>query len=113
MERVLQEIFKLEPDSTSSVDGDIVFKFRLPEDGLALRSVGIINGVPELRFDSSPKVPTIQEEDIDTVFRLVSENRHPEFFYYPFPPSHPMYSSRFFMKYSPMAARDRSRKTSC
>ena len=86
---------------TFSKDGTTVFRFRLPGDGLALRSVRIINGVPELRFEASPKVPTITEEDVATIFRLVSEGKRPEFFYRLFPLAHPMHRCRYFMKYSP------------
>lgn len=82
-----------------------VFHFKLPRDGLALRSAGVVNGVPELRFDASLKVPTIQEEDLATAFRLVSENKRPGFFYTGFPPTHPLThplsANRLFMQYSP------------
>ena len=37
----------------------IAFHFKLPATGLALRSAAVIDGVPELRFDASPKVPTM------------------------------------------------------
>ena len=48
-----------------------------------------------------PKVPTITEEDVATIFRLVSEGMQPEFFYRFFPSTHPMRRCRFFMQYSP------------
>ena len=93
---------KLEQGSTNSRDSNIAFRFKLPEDGLALRSVAInADGEPELRFDASPKVPTILEEDVATAFRLVSEDKRPGFFYTGFDPSHPLHHSRLFMQYSP------------
>ena len=94
-----QVSLKLEP--ASSKDGNIIFPYRLPKDDLALRSACIVNGVPELRFDASPKVPTIQEEEIATVFRLVSEDKCPEFSYFSFPPTHPMHQCRYFKQYCP------------
>lgn len=91
---------KAEPLSNSD-DGNFVFPFKLPEDGLALRSVGIVEGAPELRFGASPKVPTISEQDVATIFRLVKEGKRPEFFYLQFPPTHPLHLSRVFKQYSP------------
>ena len=83
-------------------NGIVTFPFKLPEDGLALRSVGIVDGVPELRFDASPKVPTISEQDVAVAFRLAEENERPCFFYTPFPSINPLLQgSRFFMNYSP------------
>ena len=92
---------KLELASAGSKGGEVVFRYRLPDDDLALRSVCISNGVPILRFGASPKVPTITEEDVATIFRLVSEGTRPEFFYRFFPSTHPMRHCRFFMQYSP------------
>jgi len=59
---------------------ELVFRFKLPADGLALRSMALVKGVPELHFDISPKVPTITEQDVATAIRLASENKRPEFF---------------------------------
>ena len=81
-------------------DGGIAFHFKLPASGLALRSVAIVDGVAELRFDSSPKVPTINEEDIATGFRLAVEGERPEFLYILIPPWHPFFG-RQFKHYSP------------
>ena len=96
-------VVNAEPElaSASSKDGDIAFHYKLPDDDLALRSVCISNGVPILSFGASPKVPTITEEDVATIFRLVSEGKRPEFFYLQFPSTHPMNGCRFFMEYSP------------
>ena len=81
-------------------DGGIAFHFKLPASGLALRSVAIVDGVAELRFDASPKVPTITEEDIATAFRLAVEGKRPEFLYILIPPWHPFFG-RQFKHYSP------------
>ena len=86
---------------TSRSSGIVTFSFKLPEDGLALRSVGIVDGVPELRFDASPKVPTISEQDVAVAFRLAEEDERPYFLYASFPCTHPLNGSRYFMKYSP------------
>ena len=94
----LSKPVSLLPDWSKS--GNMVFHFVLP-DGLALRSARIVDGVPELCFEASPKVPTLQEEDVATAFRLASENKRPEFFYLSFPPTHPLHQSRWFMLYSP------------
>ncbi len=59
------------------------------------------NDVPEIRFGAAQNVPTIQEEDIATVFRLVSEKKRPEFYYISFPPTHPMHQCRYFNHYRP------------
>ena len=99
---------------TSYKDGEvfITFNFKLPETGLALHSVRLIDGVPELYFTASRNVPTILEEDVATVFRLVSENKRPEFYYIFFPPTHPLHRSRFLqVPFSSMAARHLSWRT--
>ncbi len=71
------------------------FCFKLPKDGLALRSVAIVEGVPELRFDASPKVPTITEEDAAIACRLASEEKRPEFFYIGIPFGHPFFGRQY------------------
>ena len=76
------------------------FRFRLPKDGLALRSVALVEGVPEIRFSASPKVPTITEEDFAIACRLASEERRPEFFYIKIPFDHPFFG-RQYKHYSP------------
>jgi hypothetical protein len=88
--------------AASSRDGNLIFNFQLPKRDLALHSVGIgTDGVPKLYFRASKNVPTLLEEDVATVFRLVSEDKRPEFFYLSFPPMHPLHNSRFFKYYSP------------
>ena len=85
----------------SSRKGTVFFPFKLPKNGLALRSVSIAGGVAKLHFVASSKVPTISEQDVATAFRLAKEDKRPCFFYYPFPFSHPLHTSRFFMKWFP------------
>lgn len=89
--------------SSSDHDDGVSFPLKLPKEGLALRSVGVVDGIPEFRFDAThaPNIPTITEEDIATVFRLAKEGKRPEFFYLDFPPTHPLYLSRKFKQYSP------------
>ncbi len=82
------------------IDGNIAFLYNLPEDGLALRSVSISNGVPETTFEALSNVPTITEGDWATAFRLVSENTRPGFAYVNFHPFHPL-ESRWYMEYTP------------
>ena len=86
--------------ASSKQEDGIAFRFKLPATGLALRSVAVVDGVAELRFDASPKVPTITEEDVATAFRLASESKRPEFFYIAIPPWHPFFG-RQFKYYSP------------
>ncbi len=80
--------------------GGYAFNYKLPKEGLTLRSVRITNGVPELVFAPARNVPTIQEDEVATVFRLVHENERPCFFYFPFPPFHPL-QGRWYKHYSP------------
>ena len=63
---------------------EFAFHFTLPPDGLALRSVAIVDDVPEIRFDASHKVPTVTEEDVAIALRLASEGNRPAriFLYY-------------------------------
>ena len=84
----------------SGEDSNVAFLFQLPEDGLALRSVSVVDGMPELTFEAAPKVPTLQEEDFATAFRLTSEDTRPGFAYVNFPPFHPL-ESRWYMQYTP------------
>ncbi len=81
-------------------EGSYAFHFRFPKEGLTLRSVRITNGVPELVFAPARNVPTLQEDEVATVFRLVHENERPCFFYFQFPPFHPL-QGRWYKHYSP------------
>ena len=81
--------------SSSKEEDGFAFHFKLPADGLALRSVAVVEGVPEISFDASRKVPTITEEQVATVFRLASEGARPEFFYIPIPIGHPFFGRQF------------------
>ena len=81
--------------SSSKEEDGFAFHFKLPADGLALRSVALVDGVPEISFDASRKVPTITEEDVATAFRLASDGVRPEFFYITIPFWHPFYGRQF------------------
>ena len=91
----------------SKEDDGFAFHFTLPPDGLALRSVAIVDGVPEIRFDASHKVPTVTEEDVAIALRLASEGNRPEFFFIPIPFGHPFYG-RQFNQYKPQWLRETS-----
>ena len=78
----------------------VSFQFKLPSEGLALRSVTVENGTPRLIFDPALKVPTLTEEDVGIACRLACEESRPEFFYKPFPMTHP-YFSRQYMHHNP------------
>ena len=78
----------------------ISFNFKLPSEGLALRSVAIENDIPKLIFDAALKTPTLTEEDVGIACRLACEEKRPEFFYYAFPFHHP-YHGRQYKHYSP------------
>ena len=84
----------------NSIDSGLHFPFNLPKDGLALRSVGIVNGIPELRFEALPNVPTVSEGDVAVGFKLVMKGECPEF---TFPPTHPfwLHLSPFYKHCSP------------
>ena len=84
----------------SKEDDGFAFHFTLPPDGLALRSVAIVDDVPEVRFDASHKVPTITEEDFAIALRLASEGIRPEFFFIGIPFEHPFHG-RQFNQYKP------------
>ena len=71
------------------------FCFTLPPDGLALRSVAIVDDVPEICFDASHKVPTITEEDVAIALRLASEGNRPEFYFVKIPFGHPFFGRQF------------------
>ena len=88
-------------------DDGFASHFTLPPDGLALRSVAIVDDVPEIRFDASHKVPTIAEEDVAIALRLASEGNRPEFFFITIPFGHPFYG-RQFNQYRPQWLRGTS-----
>ena len=76
------------------------FNFKLPSEDLALRSVVINNGIPELIFDAALYVPTLTEEDVGIACRLACEGVRPEFFYIGIPDHHPFHG-RQYKHYSP------------
>ena len=69
-----------------SLDDGFSFRFA-PAERRTLRSVAVVNNVPEFRFDPSPKVPALTEEDVAVAFRLAQEGKRPEFFYIGIPPT--------------------------
>ena len=90
----------------SSTGSGLAFIFNLP-DGLSLRSVAIVDGIPEFRFGATPNVPTITSEDIAGALRLASDGAKPEFYYIPIPSCHP-YFGRQFKEYRPLWLRGTS-----
>ena len=105
-----QEVADPAPDRVelcSKEDDGFAFRFTLPPDGLALRSVAIVDDVPEIRFDASHKVPTITEEDVAVALRLASEGNRPEFFFVTIPFWHP-FNGRQFNQYKPQWLRGTS-----
>ena len=77
---------------------DYAFYFKLPSDCLSLWFVKFTEEKrPELRFVASPKVPTIQEEDLATICRLFPKING-QIFFVGFPNNH----SRCFREYSPL-----------
>ena len=54
-----------------------------------------MDGIPELRFSASHKVPTITEEDFAAIIRLCQENTRPEFYFVAIPPLHPLYGRQY------------------
>lgn len=77
-----------------SLDDGFSFRFATAESR-TLRSVAVVNGVPEFRFDPSPKVPALTEEDVAVALRLAQEGKRPEFFYIPIAPHHPFYGRQY------------------
>ena len=92
---------QLEPGEThilrscnpDTYEDGVAFRFILPKDGLALCAVDVKDGVPKLRFAASPKVLTINEEDVAVIVRLCLEDKRPEFFYMGFPFNHPFFDT--------------------
>ena len=90
----------------NGIDG-FEFRFEPSVQSHALRSVALVDGVPELRFDPSPNVPMLTEEDVAIACRLASEGKRPEFFYIPILPSHPFFG-RQYEQYRPPWLKDTS-----
>ena len=89
-------------------DNGIVFQFKFPTEGLSLRSVSI-EDVPTLTFDASnpSHLPTLTEEDVAVIARLVTEGKRPEFYYKVIPPTHPFFG-RQYKEYRPQWLRGTS-----
>ena len=91
----------------------ISFHYKFPKTGVSLRSVTIEDdGLPKLIFDGANcrELPTLTEEDIATVARVVTEGKRPEFFYTCFmDPTHPFFDyDRMYKQYSPQWLRGTS-----
>ena len=91
----------------------ISFHYKFPKTGVSLRSVAIEeDGLPKLIFDGANcrELPTLTEEDIATVARVVTEGKRPEFFYKGFSnPTHPFSDyERMYKHYSPQWLRGTS-----
>ena len=91
----------------------ISFHYKFPKTGVSLRSVAIEeDGLPKLIFDGANcrELPTLTEEDIATVARVVTEGKRPEFFYRGFSnPTHPFFDyDRMYKRYSPQWLRGTS-----
>ena len=102
-------LFEMETVLERSYECGISFNFKLPKKGLALRGVVIEDGVSKLVFDAAntPDSPTISEEDVATIVRLVTEKKRPEFFYIAIPPGHPFHG-RQYKQYCPQWLRGTS-----
>lgn len=81
-------------------DDGFSFHLEPQTEGRALRSVAICDGLPELRFDPSPKTPSLTEEDVAIICKLVSKDERPNFTYHPIDIAHPFYG-RQYMVYDP------------
>eukprot|EP00731_Ephydatia_muelleri_P013103 Em0007g413a len=87
--------------SSAIYDDGFALQFTPHADNQALRSVAINrDGVPELRFDSALHTPSLKEEDVATVCRLVFKGERPNFTYRAIDESHPFYG-RQYMVYDP------------
>ena len=72
-------------------DDGFAFQFEPPLQGRTLRSVAIVNGTPELRFDRSEHTPSLTEEDVAVICRLAAEGMRPNFTFVGFPAFHPYF----------------------
>ena len=99
-----KQMSKMSRDSKSvkaKREGDVAFHFKLPKEGLALSRILMLAGCIKLVFRSACKVPTLTEQLVAAVMRLVYvDKKRPEFYYIPIPPGHP-YHGRQYMQYEP------------
>ena len=86
-------------------DDGFAFQFEPPPQGRTLRSVAIVNGAPELRFDRSEHTPSLTEEDVAAICRLAAEGMRPKFSFVAFHAFHPYYG-RQYKKYDPPWLKD-------
>ena len=77
------------------------FHFKLPKEGLALSRVVLLGHCVQLMFRAAFKVPTLTEQLVAAVMRLVYVDKtRPEFYYIPIPYGHP-YHGRKYKQYKP------------
>ena len=91
-------------------DNGIFFSFKFPNDqGLSLRSVLIEDDCPKLVFDAAnpQHCPSITQQDVAIVMRLVEENTRPDFYFISIPPWHPFHG-RQYKSYHPPWLRNTS-----
>ena len=81
-------------------DDGFTFPIGRPRGGRALRSVAIVHGAPELRFDQSNHTPSLTEDEVAAVCRLVYEGVRPQFSFIGIPFGHPFFG-RQYKKFDP------------
>ena len=94
----------------SGDDNGIFFSFKFPNDqGLSLRSVLIEDDCPKLVFDAAnpQHCPSITQQDVAIVMRLVEKNTRPDFYFISIPPWHPFHG-RQYKSYHPPWLRNTS-----
>ena len=81
-------------------DDGFTFPIGRPSGGRTLRSVAIVHGVPEIRFDQCDHTPSLTEDEVAAVCRLVSEGKRPQFTFIAIPLGHPFFG-RQYKQYNP------------
>ena len=79
----------------------VAFHYKLPKEGLALHSVLLVSHCVTLVFRAALKVPTLTEQLVAAVMRLVyMDKTRPEFYYIPIPYGHHLHG-RQYKQYKP------------
>ena len=76
-------------------DDGFTFPIGRPSGGRTLRSVAIVHGVPEIRFDQCDHTPSLTEDEVAAVCRLVSEGKRPQFTFFGIPLGHPFFGRQY------------------
>ncbi|KAL5515629.1 hypothetical protein EMCRGX_G000824 [Ephydatia muelleri] len=76
-------------------DDGFTFPIGRPSGGRTLRSVAIVHGVPEIRFDQCDHTPSLTEDEVAAVCRLVSEGKRPQFTFIAIPLGHPFFGRQY------------------